>query len=596
MHSRNLIQSRIRRTKSTPRGGINKPQVKTKLSYHKRDEALILENPKFQKFALDKFNHDKISQNLLIQKLKMHDQKYRDRQSKSIKTIPHTANYSSYLYMKNSSQTLHQKYNRIKKKEHLVEKYFVPKSAKKPTVSMYPQKFDTSSVSRSIEDVKENSRSASKKRNNLSTNRGKSSNRSGSRRRKGSFKFQSSAIDMSRVSKKDARLLRQEGVNTFAKLFKKKVEQYAENRYKIENFKMQYKELSKLIINDDEIKIPIDSISKKQAEICSDIIEDLSIVANITFFSDEANPSEIAEFDKYLDTKRMKKAVHPRHKRSKNTNDPLARKKPLSMMPSHNKTFVPGLAPNFVNNKRLVKFQICGIHFGKESWRNILKYAGEAVHLQVIAINKCVITQQILEDLEKALFKCETCHTVDLRDNNLTDEFGGLIVRLIQAQTEKRDGLIWAYDLRNEYPSHLDKVGLKSIILRRNKLGKLFMKKLAKWVVNDEYLRHIDLCYNKIGPESLKTFISKLQHNHGLVSLEFRGNHGFTKEVQSMTVSLLLKNIENCKKSRAKIKPEWIKKDVFDIDIPKNIHHKIENPNKLNSHSININTPLLTKF
>jgi hypothetical protein len=127
---------------------------------------------------------------------------------------------------------------------------------------------------------------------------------------------------------------------------------------------------------------------------------------------------------------------------------------------------------------------------------------------------------------------CESCHTLDLRGNNIPDSFGPLIVRIIQAQTEKRDGIIWVYGLRNEYPDHIDRVGLKSIILRRNKLGKEFMAALSRWVVYDEYMRHIDLSYNKIGTESMSTFLSKLKSNNNLVSLEMRGNPGFTESSQ----------------------------------------------------------------
>lgn len=109
---------------------------------------------------------------------------------------------------------------------------------------------------------------------------------------------------------------------------------------------------------------------------------------------------------------------------------------------------------------------------------------------------------------------------------------GGLIVRILQSQTEKRDSIIWVYGLRNEYPEHIDKIGLKSIILRRNKLGKNFMSSLSRWVVYDDYMRHIDICYNKIGSESAKAFINKLKSNNSLVSLEMRGNSGYTELVQ----------------------------------------------------------------
>lgn len=95
--------------------------------------------------------------------------------------------------------------------------------------------------------------------------------------------------------------------------------------------------------------------------------------------------------------------------------------------------------------------------------------------------------------MEKAIGCLEKCHTLDLRANKIPDEMGPLVVRIIQAQTEKRDNVIWVYGLRNEYPDHLDQIGLKSVILRRNRLGKNFMESLSRWVVYDEYLRHIDL-------------------------------------------------------------------------------------------------------
>lgn len=119
-----------------------------------------------------------------------------------------------------------------------------------------------------------------------------------------------------------------------------------------------------------------------------------------------------------------------------------------------------------------------------------------------------------------------------MRGNNIPDEFGSLIVRIIQAQTEKRDNIIWVYGLRNEYPDHIDQIGVKSVILRRNKLGKNFMKSLTRWVVYDDYMRHIDLCYNKIDSESAKNFLSKLQSNNSLVSLEMRGNSCYTENIQ----------------------------------------------------------------
>ena len=210
--------------------------------------------------------------------------------------------------------------------------------------------------------------------------------------------------------------------------------------------------------------------------------------------------------------------------------------------------------------------------------------------LETVAINKWILTPKILEDLPQAIAKCESCKTLDLRNNNIPDEYGGWIVRIMQAATERRDNIIWAYGLRNEYPNHIDKVGLKSIILRRNKLGKNFIDSLWRWVKYDDYMRHIDLWYNKIGSDPLKKFVSKLQHNKSLVSLEFRGNSGYSEIVQKHAVILLLKNLDQLKSQKVNIQPQWLKKDIFDISISDSVYQKQVDDSEIINNSINIKT------
>jgi hypothetical protein len=48
----------------------------------------------------------------------------------------------------------------------------------------------------------------------------------------------------------------------------------------------------------------------------------------------------------------------------------------------------------------------------------------------------------------------------------------------------------------------------------------------------DDYMRHIDLTYNKIGPDSSKMLITKLKNNNSLVCLEMFGNSGYSEDIK----------------------------------------------------------------
>jgi hypothetical protein len=54
------------------------------------------------------------------------------------------------------------------------------------------------------------------------------------------------------------------------------------------------------------------------------------------------------------------------------------------------------------------------------------------------------------------------------------------------------------HGLRGEKPKNLDEIGLKEFYLHHNQLSDNFIKSFAKVIKYDEYLRVIDLRYNKI--------------------------------------------------------------------------------------------------
>lgn len=59
--------------------------------------------------------------------------------------------------------------------------------------------------------------------------------------------------------------------------------------------------------------------------------------------------------------------------------------------------------------------------------------------------------------------------------------------------------------LRGEKPKNLNEIGLKEFYLQHNKLGDSFIKALSKTIKYDQYLRVIDLKYNKINETVLKS-------------------------------------------------------------------------------------------
>ena len=237
------------------------------------------------------------------------------------------------------------------------------------------------------------------------------------------------------------------------------------------------------------------------------------------------------KFDQFLDKTKAKKATITK-KNSKNKNTDVGKGKTLAQNMFMNAPLIHWLKPNLNLNKRLNLLQICGINLSKDSWSSLSEWISNALSLETLAINKCSLPFEFLESLEDSLRNWENCQTLDLRGNNIPDSMGGLIVRIMQAQTEKRDSIIWVYSIRNEYPEHIDRIGLKSIILRRNKLGKHFMQSLSRWVQHDDYMRHIDISYNRISSDLIKTFWNQMKENSSLVSIEMHGNTGYSSIVQ----------------------------------------------------------------
>ena len=89
---------------------------------------------------------------------------------------------------------------------------------------------------------------------------------------------------------------------------------------------------------------------------------------------------------------------------------------------------------------------------------------------------------------------------MNLACNGLDDKSSYLIAKIISAQCERRDHIVWAYSLRGELPPNEEyKLGLKQLILSHNNYSDILASELSLTLRNDVYVRSIDLRNNNVG-------------------------------------------------------------------------------------------------
>ena len=86
-----------------------------------------------------------------------------------------------------------------------------------------------------------------------------------------------------------------------------------------------------------------------------------------------------------------------------------------------------------------------------------------------------------------------------------------------------------AYSLNFKKHYILHEHGIRSIILKRNKLGATFAQSLNEALIHDKYIKSIDLSGNKIDEHSVSLLVKRgLKENTSLTNLDVRLNSGFT--------------------------------------------------------------------
>ena len=225
-----------------------------------------------------------------------------------------------------------------------------------------------------------------------------------------------------------------------------------------------------------------------------------------------------------------------------------------------------------------------------------------------MSINNCILAVDSFELLLKGILSHEIIRFLDLSNNKLNDNYCPMIARIIQRQAQRRDQIVWSYQLRNELPSDNNyKIGLISLNLHGNYLGSKSAKLISSSLNNDQYIRYIDLSKNYFDNSSCKLFVHMMRKNNTLLTVDLRDNSGYDEFINPRIVMKMSKNIkilysqyQNGEYTEEEF--EYLKGFIdisfFDVDIPQeivqyynnNIQQTTENKKNLNNiNNIEIN-------
>ena len=229
----------------------------------------------------------------------------------------------------------------------------------------------------------------------------------------------------------------------------------------------------------------------------------------------------------------------------------------------------------------IISLSLNSIMISKESAKYLAQGLLDNKTLQGLNINYCIISLESYEIFLKSLLKHEIIEYLDLSNNNFNDKYGEMIALIISSQTQRRDQIIWASGLRNDFPSINDySRGLVSINLRGNKLGKYSADCISKVLSHDQYIRIIDLSENNLDNDSCKKFIHMMRKNNILLTVDLRDNPGYDESIYQRMIMKMSKNIRflyqqfqngNYNEEEFENLKDFIDISFFDVDIPQEI-------------------------
>ena len=165
--------------------------------------------------------------------------------------------------------------------------------------------------------------------------------------------------------------------------------------------------------------------------------------------------------------------------------------------------------------------------------------------LQYFSLNNSVLSVEAFEILFKGILSHEIIRFLDLSNNKFNDNYSPMISRIIQRQAQRRDQIVWSYQLRNELPSDNNyKIGLISLNLHGNYLGSKSAKLISDSLNSDQYIRYIDLSKNLFDNSACKLFVHMMRKNNTLLTVDLRNNTGYDEFINPRIVMKMSKNIK----------------------------------------------------
>ena len=329
-------------------------------------------------------------------------------------------------------------------------------------------------------------------------------------------------------------------------------------------------------LNTDKLEIYLNILNPADVSVISKILPKYSYFQQIILGAFEPKPAQsaIPRTNYYPQKKRSSKSLGKPAKKNKNNIKESDRA--LFKQKIFNAT-----EKNLINSKNILSLSLLSFKIDVNLSKILSKGILDNKSLQYLSINNCILTVEAFEILLKGVLSHEILRFLDLSNNKLTDNYCPMISRIIQRQAQRRDQIVWSYQLRNELPSDNNyKIGLISLNLHGNYLGSKSAKLLSSSLNNDQYIRYIDLSKNLFDNSACKLFVHMMRKNSTLLTVDLRDNLGYDEFINPRIVMKMLKNIKilysqyqegEYTEEEFEYLKGFIDISFFDVDIPQEI-------------------------
>ena len=348
------------------------------------------------------------------------------------------------------------------------------------------------------------------------------------------------------------------------------------------------------LLKTTSLNIILSNYNLNDISVMNKILKKYFYFNNITLSSSYEHPKEKNEKEN-KESIQIKKKRDPITEGEKNKIDKEKREKEIENINMINKIII-AISNHLSLSEKLSDLTINHFNFGRKSAERISKGIFENNSIKKLNINNCYISIEDFEILFKGLLNHAKIEYLSLNNNNIKDECGNMIGRIITRQAFRRDQDIWLYSIRNEKPENRDGLGLVSINLNGNKLSRYSAECITKALVSDQYIRSITLANNSFDEISCKKFIYMLRKNMTLLNIDLRQNPGYVENIKYRLVLKMSKNINHLyNKFKNKIYTEkefkyfksFIDTSFYNFDIPQDIIKQFNDNNKEEIISIN---------